>query len=122
MTSLSVLDLRANQLTGSLPKSIGRMSNLGELRFKSNRITGFLPPLPYAAYVNSWDLSFNYLSGSCAAKPSTFTIRGQLFQAMQRAPQLSVAAAQPGPVLLRLRLRPNTRTVLGQGSLLYLWA
>ncbi|CAO2204945.1 unnamed protein product [Urochloa humidicola] len=61
LTSLVILDLSWNNITGSLPASLGQFTDLGELYLSFNHLTGNIPTMP--PNIITLDLSKNYLQG-----------------------------------------------------------
>ena len=58
------LDLRGNQLSGSIPAVIGRLSHLIRLVIDDNQITGPIPPeIGYLTHLTTLDLDRNRLTG-----------------------------------------------------------
>ncbi|KAB5524234.1 hypothetical protein DKX38_021983 [Salix brachista] len=64
MTSLTNLQLSANQLEGGIPRSCGGMCSLRELVLSSNNLSGPLPRFREISKLVSLDLSGNQLRGS----------------------------------------------------------
>jgi hypothetical protein len=75
---LQTLDMSDNQITGSIPSSIGDLKNLNYLKLNNNSLSGVLPDS--LAAINGLalvDLSFNNLSGPLPKISSrTFNIVG----------------------------------------------
>jgi hypothetical protein len=44
LTSLRILNLAENELTGSIPKELGNLRNLDQLYLRNNKLTGSIPP------------------------------------------------------------------------------
>ena len=64
LENLSVLDLRANELSGPIPAELGNLANLGNLRLSSNQLSGPIPfELGNLANLTLLSLSNNQLSG-----------------------------------------------------------
>ncbi|KAK9949624.1 hypothetical protein M0R45_005141 [Rubus argutus] len=61
--SLSLLDLSFNNLTGQIPDSLFNLSSLSILFLGNNKLNGTLPEYKTASLLNV-DLSYNYLVGS----------------------------------------------------------
>ena len=65
MTSLRVLELYDNSLSGEIPDSLWRLSTLEHLALDGNRLTGIIPStLGLMTTLRSFDCSDNYLVGS----------------------------------------------------------
>ena len=63
--ALTRLNLSRNQLTGSIPSEVGNLVHLRELNLSSNELTGTIPPeLGHLASLTSLHLSNNQLTGS----------------------------------------------------------
>jgi len=59
------LQLQNNQLTGTIPPSIGNLLNLGQLLLGDNKLTGTIPPtIVDLTQLNTLELQDNQLSGS----------------------------------------------------------
>ena len=73
-TNLAYLDLSRNQLTGSIPSSLGNLTNLARLEFSSNQLTGSIPSslgnLTNLAYLR---LDLNQLTGSIPSSLGNLT-------------------------------------------------
>ena len=64
MSNLTILDLPANNLTGSIPPELGQLSNLTFLQLCCNQLTGNIPiELGDLTQLNFLDLHSNQLSG-----------------------------------------------------------
>jgi hypothetical protein len=61
LTQLTSLSLFKNQLTGSLPASLAELTQLTQLDLRCNRLTGFLPALNFSQYTDGCNLNQNYL-------------------------------------------------------------
>ena len=71
LTALQDLELDHNQLTGSIPPKLGNMTSLIWLGLNGNQLTGSIPPeLGNMTELQNLDLSNNQLTGSI---PSTLT-------------------------------------------------
>ena len=74
LTNLTFLGLDNNQLTGSIPSSLGNLTNLTHLWLSSNQLTGSIPSslgnLTNLAYL---DLSSNQLTGSIPSSLGNLT-------------------------------------------------
>ncbi len=71
LTNLRVLELSFNKLTGTLPESLGKLSQLEVLAFNGNFLTGSIPAsIGSLTQLKELHLSSNKLSGSI---PVTFT-------------------------------------------------
>ena len=76
LTSLDVLHLRGNALTGSFPVRLGSLSDLGWLDVAENALTGMLPPaLGSLSTLRALSLSGNRLTGPL---PSELTMLPEL--------------------------------------------
>ena len=64
LTSLTKLDLTANNLSGSIPSEIGRLTNLTELQLAANDLSGSIPNLSALTSLTKLNLGNNRLSGS----------------------------------------------------------
>jgi Leucine-rich repeat (LRR) protein len=72
LTNLRLLNLANNKLGSTLPTRIAELKRLRTLRLGSNDFTGPLPPFSHTFILKTIDLSFNDLSGTI---PSTFLNR-----------------------------------------------
>jgi Leucine-rich repeat (LRR) protein len=64
LTQLSVLYLEENNLSGSIPGSLGNLTQLSELTLNENLLSGSIPEsLGNLSQLNYLDLSYNQLSG-----------------------------------------------------------
>ncbi len=71
---LTVLELQYNELTGSIPTSVGGLSKLEELSLYGNDFTGPIPPeLSNLANLTGLRLAFNRLSGSIPVELGNLT-------------------------------------------------
>ena len=62
---LRVLDLNANELTGTIPAELGNMANLRLLELTDNQLTGTIPPeLGNIASLTDLNLDLNRLTGT----------------------------------------------------------
>ncbi|KAK1416465.1 hypothetical protein QVD17_32256 [Tagetes erecta] len=62
--ALEMLDLSQNELSGSIPSSLGRLTGLRALSFGSNRLNGPIPEaLGRLRFLEVLDLSFNQING-----------------------------------------------------------
>jgi hypothetical protein len=50
MAELTSLNLDVNDLTGTIPSSLGLLKKLTALSLCDNKLTGLVPPLPFAQY------------------------------------------------------------------------
>ncbi|MGD1148576.1 MAG: leucine-rich repeat domain-containing protein, partial [Thermoanaerobaculaceae bacterium] len=74
LKNLLYLDLSQNQLSGSIPTQLGTLMNLQDLYLQYNQLTGSIPTqLGSLADLESLDLSFNQLSGSIPAEFGNLT-------------------------------------------------
>ena len=65
LTQLQSLDLGRNQLTGTIPPELGQLSHLQSLNLWLNQLTGTIPPeLGQLSHLQWLYLGFNQLSGS----------------------------------------------------------
>ncbi|KAK9025537.1 hypothetical protein V6N11_038401 [Hibiscus sabdariffa] len=61
---MSGLDLSCNNLTGDIPRSLGKLASLHALNLSHNHLTGFIPvSFSNLSQVESLDFSYNNLSG-----------------------------------------------------------
>ncbi len=75
-TSVIGLDLRSNQLSGTIPSSLANLSNLEDLNLSGNQLTGTIPAfLSSLAKLRRFDLSSNHLTG---VLPTLFGSRATL--------------------------------------------
>nr|CAD1839380.1 unnamed protein product [Ananas comosus var. bracteatus] len=75
-SSIAILDLSNNQISGMLPSSLENMTSLEVLNLGSNHLHGFLPSLP--GFLDWPDFSNNMFFGSLPwsfFKPNLFTVR-----------------------------------------------
>lgn len=59
LTNLQQLDLSHNQLTGTIPSQLGNLTNLRKLSFVGNQLTGTIPA-ELANLTNLWTLNIGY--------------------------------------------------------------
>lgn len=64
LNSLRVLDLRSCSIYGSLPYSLGNLTNLTGLYLSRNNLSGSIPSFTNLKNLSFFDLSSNFLSGS----------------------------------------------------------
>ena len=75
MKSLERLNLASNQLSGSLPESIGSLMLLKELRLSLNHISGNIPPSLFACrQLEVIDFADNELTGAVSDEIPNFRI------------------------------------------------
>lgn len=73
LTGLRVLDLHYNNLTGSIPLSLGNLTGLDNLDLSFNNLTGLIPVgKGYFAGLSTLVLSYNYLIGNIPAEIGYF--------------------------------------------------
>ena len=69
LSNLTYLDLSLNQLTGSIPTQLGSLTNLQQLFLQYNQLSGPIPAqLGSLANLQALDLSFNQLSSTIPAQ------------------------------------------------------
>ena len=74
LTNLETLSLAFNQLTGSIPSSLGRLTNLEYLYLRSNELTGSIPSwLSSLTNLEFLSLSSNGLTGSIPSSLGSLT-------------------------------------------------
>ena len=79
LSNLTDLSLHSNQLTGSIPPELGNLSNLQYLGISSNQLTGSIPPeLGNLSNLIILQLSINQLTGSIPAELSNLSNLQQL--------------------------------------------
>ena len=74
LTSLQILDLRTNGLTGTIPQEIGNLTSLDWLELSFNRLTGTIPPeLANLTQLTTLALSNNALTGTIPPQLANLT-------------------------------------------------
>ena len=74
LTNLENLNLYYNQLTGSIPSSLGSLTNLERLVLRDNQLTGSIPPsLGSLTNLERLNLSDNQLTGSIPSSLGSLT-------------------------------------------------
>lgn len=71
-SSVEGLNLRSNQLTGTIPSSIGNLTTLYDLDLSYNQLSGNIPPELGIGYLEDLYLNNNQLSGSIPASIPAF--------------------------------------------------
>ncbi|CAJ1976578.1 unnamed protein product [Sphenostylis stenocarpa] len=67
-SSIEVLDLAHNELTGNLPTSLGYLKNLRTIWFEGNKLSGSIPPsIGNLSYLTLLDISDNKMNGTIAS-------------------------------------------------------
>ncbi len=85
LVNLNILNLMMNTLTGSIPMEIGNLTNLTELYLGSNELTGTIPPeLGNLPALNILDLHVNYLTGSIPIQLGSLSNLTQLFLSLNQ--------------------------------------
>jgi hypothetical protein len=59
LSKLNNLELVDNKLHGSIPSSLGQLSELTELRLYQNMLTGLVPPPPFASTTQTCHVTFD---------------------------------------------------------------
>ena len=79
LTSLQVLDLSGNLLSGTIPAELGSLADLQELKLSGNLLSGTIPAeLGRLTYLQVLDLSGNQLSGTIPAELGSLTYLQEL--------------------------------------------
>lgn len=76
-SSITILDLSNNSITGPLPSSLVQMKMLRMFNVRSNELVGRIPNLP--ASIEVLDLSLNFLSGSLPESLGAVGIYSMIF-------------------------------------------
>ncbi|KAF8030281.1 hypothetical protein BT93_E2661 [Corymbia citriodora subsp. variegata] len=64
LSALGVLNLSSNHITGSIPRHLGNLSSLYQLNLRDNKLSGLIPPqLGQLPHLEDLDLSSNELGG-----------------------------------------------------------
>jgi Leucine-rich repeat (LRR) protein len=80
LTSLTLLFLRSNNLTGSIPSSIGNLTNLTGLDLADNQLTGSIPSsIGNLTNLTGLDLADNQLTGSIPSSIGNLTYLDYLY-------------------------------------------
>jgi Leucine rich repeat/PT repeat len=101
LAKLALLDLSSNQLTGTLPSALGRMSTLKTLSLSTNAIHGTIPSQlaslssKNGGALRTLDLSYTKISGKVPEQLCSFATAGNLFNSTINVQGASLACYEP---------------------------
>jgi len=84
-TTVNVVSLSFNNLTGTLPANLNALTNLGIFDVSGNRLTGSIPALVGLTQLGTFDASENQLSGSIPVLAGLTSLRSFIVAANQLA-------------------------------------
>ena len=111
---VSSVYLSSNNLSGSLPEDIKKITELKNLYLAHNQLSGILPTfLPQMSYINDIDLSYNDFTGTIPQEYAYFSVKADiclfLFSNFLTAPLPEGIAYESDNIKYRYQFAPSDK-------------